>query len=59
MLLQAAAQYAPDVPILIVVTKKDGFEGGKVTEARRVLKQQGKPVTFKAADAYLSTQRNS
>lgn len=37
------SQYAGDIPVIVVATKKDEFEGVKEKEARTRLQKQGKP----------------
>jgi hypothetical protein len=52
MLFEGLSDYAQDVPIVAIATKKDEFLGAKLMEGRRALEQRHEPVTLAALDLY-------
>jgi hypothetical protein len=55
-MFQILSQYAKNVPIVIVATKKDEFVGVKVAEARREARKTNGDQSLAALDAYAEVQ---
>ncbi|KAM0227196.1 hypothetical protein ACHAPO_011733 [Fusarium lateritium] len=51
-LFKSLSEYAQDVPLVAIATKKDEFLGAMLMEARRVLPQRQGPVTLEALYLY-------
>lgn len=58
MLFKTVSQYAKDVPIIVVATKKDEFMGVKTREARQNIQPEDKSATeyLAALDEYAEAQ---
>lgn len=50
------SEHAQNIPVLIIATKKDEFEGIKEREARTMFKKEGRKVTFEDLEEYAAAQ---
>ncbi|KAG5751827.1 hypothetical protein H9Q70_005517 [Fusarium xylarioides] len=51
-LFKCLSEFAQDVPIVAIATKKDQFLGIKANDGKRYLKERHEPVTLEAMEAY-------
>ncbi|KAF6841016.1 hypothetical protein CMUS01_03680 [Colletotrichum musicola] len=51
-LFRIVDKYAKDVPVIVIATKKDEFEGIKETELKNLFKREGRKATDEEKEAY-------
>ncbi|KAK1759979.1 hypothetical protein QBC47DRAFT_458153, partial [Echria macrotheca] len=55
-LFETVSEYAQDVPIIVVATKKDNFVGAKIKERSSLLKKEKKKFTYEELEQYAEEQ---